>query len=138
MPPTELTTIRDTLRAGRSVNPVTVREFLSWFDAKRRGISIVARIREELESLRLSTVPDLEEPWIDGLVAFHLVGVVEAQGHAAGGSTATAETVALPAPEAPEPEPAWEHARPATGSAGSRPPTSRWCRSRPTRASSRR
>lgn len=109
MPPTELTTIRDTLREGRAVNPVTVREFLSWFDAKRRGISIVARIREELESLRLSTVPDLEEPWIDGLVAFHLVGIVEAEGHAAGSSTATAEGAALSAPEASDPEPAWEH-----------------------------
>ena len=111
MPPTELTTIRDTLCEGRAVNPVTVREFLSWFDAKRRGISIVARIREELESLQLSTVPDLEEPWIDGLIAFHRVGVAAAVGHAAASSTAATEDVALHAPDAaqPEPESTWEH-----------------------------
>lgn len=96
VPPTELTTIRDTLCEGRAVNPVTVREFLSWFDAKRRGISIVARIREELESLQLSTVPDLEEPWIDGLIAFHLIGATEAEGHAAGNSTAVAKGVGAP------------------------------------------
>ena len=111
VPPTELTTIRDTLREGRAVNPVTVREFLSWFDAKRRGISIVARIREDLESLQLSTVPDFEEPWIDGLIAFHLVGVVEAEEPATGSSTSAAGGVR--APDAvqveQEPEPTWEH-----------------------------
>lgn len=71
MPPVELKNVADALAAGRAVNPVTVREFLSWFDAQRRGVSIVAQIREQLDELSLETLPDFEEPWIDGLVAFH-------------------------------------------------------------------
>lgn len=109
VPPNELTTIHDTLCEGRAVNPVTVREFLSWFDAKRRGISIVARIREELESLQLSTVPDFEEPWIDGLIAFHTVRAAGTEGRAGGSSTAAAEGVAPHAIEETQSEPTWEH-----------------------------
>lgn len=108
VPPTELTTIRDALHEGRAVNPVTVREFLSWFDAKRRGISIVARIREELESLQLSTVPDIDEQWIDGLIAFHLSGVAEAASHTAAGSIGVTEGVASQAPDVEHLESKWE------------------------------
>ncbi len=106
MAPNELTTIRDTLADGRSVNPVTVREFLSWFDAHRRGISIVARIREVLYDLSVATVPDFEEPWIDGLIAFHLVGIV---GTAAGTSPAVAAALVDQSTEIVELEGLWEH-----------------------------
>ncbi|WP_375383490.1 CBS domain-containing protein [uncultured Sphingomonas sp.] len=82
MPPKELKTVADALAAGRSVNPVTVREFLSWFDAKRRGVSIVAHIREQLEELSLETLPDFEEPWLDGSVGFHRASAM-AEGTAA-------------------------------------------------------
>ncbi|MFD2783739.1 hypothetical protein ACFS32_24970 [Novosphingobium pokkalii] len=93
--PDKLIIIRDTLRAGRAVNPVTVREFLSWFGAKRRGVAIVSWIREELASSQLATIPDFEEPWIDGLIAFRLVSEDNAQGDAAASSTGLAEGVVL-------------------------------------------
>jgi hypothetical protein len=41
----ELATIADGLKAGRAVEPVTVRTFLSWFGAQRRGWQIVHQIR---------------------------------------------------------------------------------------------
>ena len=109
MAPNELKIIRDTLAGGRSVNPVTVREFLSWFDAHRRGVSIVARIREVLDEQSIVTIPDFEEPWIDGLIAFHLIGVDAATGKAAGDSKAAAIAVIDQPTEIVEVEGVWEH-----------------------------
>ena len=91
------------------MNPVTVREFLSWFHARRRGVSIVARIREELGELSLVTVPDFEEPWIDGLITFQQTVVVSAEGTATGVSSAEAVAV-IEAPNPPfEGGANWEH-----------------------------
>lgn len=109
MAPKELLIIRDTLADGRSVNPVTVREFLSWFDAHRRGVAIVSRIREVLEEESIVTIPDFEEPWIDGLIAFHLMGVVEATGTATGNLTAEAVASVDQPTEIVEVEGVWEH-----------------------------
>ncbi|RYZ82002.1 MAG: CBS domain-containing protein, partial [Proteobacteria bacterium] len=53
------------------------------------------------------TIPDFEEPWIDGLIAFHLVGIV-ATGTTAGPSTAEAVAVAEPT-EIVEVQGVWEH-----------------------------
>jgi hypothetical protein len=41
----ELATVIDSLKAGRPVEPITVRTFLSWFGAQRRGWQIVHQIR---------------------------------------------------------------------------------------------
>lgn len=109
MPPNELSTIRDALAEGRSVNPVTVREFLSWFNAHRRGVSIVARIRDVLNELSLATLPDFEEPWIDGLIAFHLNEVATASGTAKGSSSAEAISQTEAPPEIVELDGVWEH-----------------------------
>lgn len=104
--PVELKTVKATLADGRSVNPVTVREFLSWFDAHRRGISIVARIREILEELSIATIPDFEEPWIDGLIAFHLAGI---SGTADNTLSAVGVTIVDQSSEIAEVEGLWEH-----------------------------
>jgi len=109
MAPTELKTIREALADGRAVNPVTVREFLSWFEAHRRGVSIVARIREVLEAECLATIPDFEEPWLDGLLAFHMVGVVAGAGIAAGAATAEAVSLIELPPEIAELDGVWQH-----------------------------
>src|SRR5690349_19195852 len=61
----QLAKITDDLAHGRSVPPVTTREFLSWFHAQRRGYWIVRTIREELQEAQLQTVPDFESAWID-------------------------------------------------------------------------
>lgn len=66
----ELRYIADDLRHGREVEPVTVRTFLWWFGAQRRGPNIVRRIREELSEAGLVTVPDFESRWVDAPINF--------------------------------------------------------------------
>jgi CBS domain-containing protein len=66
----QLKKIAEDLAAGRVVPPVTTREFLSWFDAQRRGYWVVQSIRRELERAKLQTVPDFESTYIDELIAF--------------------------------------------------------------------
>lgn len=48
----------------------TVRTFLSWFQAERRGYRKVHEIRKALRKLKLRTEPDFEEAWIDASIAF--------------------------------------------------------------------
>src|SRR5262249_19753232 len=49
---------------------ISVREFLMWFDAQRRGIHVVRQIRESLAAARLKTVPDFEGEYIDNPISF--------------------------------------------------------------------
>jgi predicted transcriptional regulator len=51
---------------------VSVREFLSWFGARRRGFWIVREIREALAAANLRTIPDFETEWIDSEIEFEL------------------------------------------------------------------
>lgn len=55
----------DRLKAGRRVNRITVRDFLRYFGAERRGAIKVQAIRDILDSLDLTTEPDFELAWID-------------------------------------------------------------------------
>ena len=58
-------------QAYQGGNPaVTVRMLLSWFGAQRRGNSTVRTIREALNELKLTTDPEIEIAYIDGLVKF--------------------------------------------------------------------
>lgn len=56
---------------------VTIREFLSWYDAKRRGQNVVARIRTDLAENNLRTKPDFESVWIGGSVTIEKAPPVE-------------------------------------------------------------
>ena len=85
------------LRAGERVEPVTVRELLSWFGAQRRGSIIAFVIRDELAGTGLVTKPDFYEPYIDGLVEFHLVE--EASGPSPAESPADAAVISFPGAE---------------------------------------
>lgn len=107
MPPEELIRISDALGEGRSVNPVTVREFLSWFDARRRRVGVVAKIRSVLAELELTTVPDFEEPWLDGLIAFGRIA--SGEGNATGATAAHAVAIESDGAEPLKAETAWEH-----------------------------
>src|SRR5437763_4382172 len=60
-----LAKISEEVESGKSPPPVTTREFLSWFEAQRRGYWIVRHIRRELEESRLQTIPDFESNYID-------------------------------------------------------------------------
>jgi CBS domain-containing protein len=63
--PDRLIQIAQQLSDGSAVQPVSVREFLSWFGAQRRGWAIVADIREALNEADLETEPDFESAYID-------------------------------------------------------------------------
>lgn len=64
--------IASELRKGIDAPSLSTREFLSWFDAERRGSYIVWRIREELEDAGIFTVPDFESTYLDGDITFEL------------------------------------------------------------------
>lgn len=48
----------------------TVREFLSWAGAERRGTSIVIRLQKLLNENTLTTIPDFESAYIDSQISF--------------------------------------------------------------------
>ena len=66
--------ISASLKDGKSAEPVTVRELLSWFEAKRRGANIVHIIGIALAKNNLRTEPDFAEAYIDNPIVFHLGG----------------------------------------------------------------
>lgn len=108
MIPTELERVRDTLGEGQAVNPVTVREFLSWFDVQRRGVANVERIRAALSNAQLYTIPDFEEPWIDAPISFAPIKVKEATGTASGAGKAAGKSEPVE-DETSEASSGWEH-----------------------------
>jgi CBS domain-containing protein len=94
------------LRAGEDPPTPTVREFLCWFGAMRRGQWIVRGIRASLAEAGLVTQPDFEGAYIDSPIEIRLVpdggGAVVAT--VAGTSIAAAVgdlIVATPEPSAP-------------------------------------
>lgn len=96
-----LASIRETLAAGQSVDSVTVREFISWFNAERRGYKVTYRIRSALKKHSLQTVPDFDGVHMDSRISFE---------HVESNLTNLASTAvaAPPAPAAqavPEPQP---------------------------------
>ena len=71
----------------------TVREFLQWFGAMRRGQYVVRSIRESLREAGLVTRPDFESVYIDARFKFLLAAMdIEASGNAVGTSIVTASS----------------------------------------------
>jgi hypothetical protein len=66
-----LSEIVSKVRAGEQVTE-TVRGLLAKFDAEKRGKHIVQSIRDALGAASLSTWPDFEDTFMDGLVEFRL------------------------------------------------------------------
>lgn len=66
----KLTAIADLLKKGVAPPKESVRSFLLWFGAERRGYRVVRRIRNALRRHELATSPDFEWAYIDGQVAF--------------------------------------------------------------------
>jgi CBS domain-containing protein len=67
-----LARIAQELRDGISSPPVSVRDFLSWFGAKRRGYVRVERIRQALTEAKLVTDPDFESAYLDSPLLIRL------------------------------------------------------------------
>jgi CBS domain-containing protein len=67
-----LGSIAERLAADGEVPGVSVREFLGWFGAQRRGYWIVQNIRQGLDAAGLRTEPDFESAFIDAELKFEL------------------------------------------------------------------
>ena len=88
-----LARIAAALKVGEGSPTPTVREFLAWFGAVRRGQWIVRGIRSALDKAGLITQPDFESAYIDGSITLALAPqVVPGVGTATGSSTAVGES----------------------------------------------
>lgn len=68
--PDQLLGVAEQLEEGKQPKEETVRTFLGWFNAKRRGTSIVQSIREVLAELKIETEPDFQSTYIDSPISF--------------------------------------------------------------------
>jgi len=66
----KLAAIAEQVRKGVVPAKESVRAFLLWFDAERRGYRVVRRIRSALRRHGLATSPDFEWAFIDGQIVF--------------------------------------------------------------------
>jgi len=66
----KLSAISTQLKKGIAPSRETVRTFLLWFDAERRGYNVVRQVRNALKRYELSTSPDFEYTWLDGTIEF--------------------------------------------------------------------
>lgn len=66
----KLTAIAAQLKKGVAPSRETVRTFLLWFGAERRGYNVVRRVRSSLKRHGLTTTPDFEYTWLDGPIGF--------------------------------------------------------------------
>ncbi len=69
-PEEKLKVIVEQLRKGVVPQRETVRTFLLWFGASRRGYRVSRRIKNHLEYHGLRTEPDFEYAYIDGQISF--------------------------------------------------------------------
>ncbi len=105
-------------QVDKGMLPTTsVREFLSWFGASRRGGLIVTKIRSALQRLHLITTPDFETPYIDGTITFRPASPVPALSEESQDQprspTETSETPASEPPKVSEAPPPVERIEPA-------------------------
>jgi len=68
--PKKLIEVAEQLENNRTPEMTTVRGFLDWFGAERRGFYVVQNIRSALDKLSITTDPDFESAYIDGLISF--------------------------------------------------------------------
>lgn len=68
--PGKLNDIAQQIQDGRDPERETVRNFLQWFGAQRRGDYIVKNIREAMAQLNIRTEPDFEFAYIDSSINF--------------------------------------------------------------------
>lgn len=68
----KLENISAQLKKGVAPSRETVRTFLLWFGAERRGYNVVRHVRSVLKRHGLTTKPDFEYMWLDGAISFAL------------------------------------------------------------------
>jgi len=75
----KLSAIAAQLKKGVAPSRETVRTFLLWFGAERRGYNVVRHVRGALKRHGLATTPDFEYTWLDGPVSFTTAPAGDAQ-----------------------------------------------------------
>jgi hypothetical protein len=66
----KLKAIQQQIKQGVAPQQETVKTFLQWFSAERRGFNVVRHIRRELHRYGLTTLPDFEYQYIYGAISF--------------------------------------------------------------------
>ena len=95
-----LTQVREALDRGDAPPRITVRSFLGWFFAMRRGHWIVHDIRMQLERAGIVTVPDFESAYIDSEITFAIASAPAPAGEeSSGNATVVADAVLVTEPE---------------------------------------
>lgn len=69
----ELEQIAAELKERKTATPVTIRTFLSWFDAQRRTPGNVEYINTQMSMAGLRTVPNYLNIWVDTPITFELI-----------------------------------------------------------------
>lgn len=77
--PVRLIDVAQRLERDEIPEKTTVRNFLDWFGAQRRGYYVVESIRNALEKLSLRTEPDFEAAYIDELISFKRANGTESE-----------------------------------------------------------
>jgi CBS domain-containing protein len=65
------------LSSNQHVESLTVRQFIGWFNAERRGYMVAWHIRRALERAKMVTVPDFDGVHIDAKIRFVLLELPE-------------------------------------------------------------
>jgi len=71
----ELNQVVEILKEGKTVPPVTIRSFLSWFDVQRRTRLNVEYIDAKLDQVGVRTIPSYLDTWVDNAITFELAKV---------------------------------------------------------------
>lgn len=88
----QLSNIKKQLDQGETPTPVTVRTFLSWFNAYRRGWYVVQEINECLTHYGLETYPYFDHVYIDSNINFKY-GISDVTIESSSSTTTTTTTI---------------------------------------------
>jgi len=92
----KLEEIKQLLEKGEKPTSVTVRTFLEWFGAYRRGWWVVKEINEMLDYYGIETVPYFDAVYIDSLIDFKKKTPAPIEGDATTSSSTTTTTTKPP------------------------------------------
>jgi hypothetical protein len=92
------------LHQGKTAEPTTIRDFLSWFGAQRRTTLNVEYIEKQLAKAGVRTVPGYLNRWVDSPVTFELISEHEEEGDEEGNSKPTPISSGESEPQSPESE----------------------------------
>jgi CBS domain-containing protein len=105
----QLNAVIHQLKQGKTAEPTTIRDFLSWFGAQRRTTLNVEYIEKQLAKGGVRTVPGYLNRWVDSPVTFELIsehqepagGTGDSEAQAGDGSEGQGSESDIPAKDDP-------------------------------------